>query len=405
MSTSFALTKGFEVMLMTPASDGGPYFSIWGSQNLGQLEWEIGTLATYSYRPMQLIQNGNRVRGILDNTVVQHVYGQFGIVNQWLSFGADIPIGWWADFRDPNVTTATNQNKFVMGDINLNFKSELVRTKYFGLALLPFITIPTGYGKEFFGNGNVTGGGSVIAEVKPLSIWSVSLNAGIQGREKFIFRDIEKSNQLLLGLGTAVQIIDPVSLAAEIVSSTRLSGPFSEEKESPVEARAGVKWMIGKSGFLASLGGGAGIVRGSGAPSYRAFAGLSFSPRRMEKEKMQEVVQSNFISIKDCIVYFDSDSTELNDDSGSKLAELSYRIRDAKTHIQIKGYVDTTGKELSNKLLSKNRAEKVAWFLNLMGIDFSRMEVIGKGEIDPIGDNKTSEGRAKNRRVEINSIQ
>jgi len=125
----------------------------------------------------------------------------------------------------------------------------------------------------------------------------------------------------------------------------------------------------------------------------------------MEKEKMQEVVQSNFISIKDCIVYFDSDSTELNDDSGSKLAELSYRIRDAKTHIQIKGYVDTTGKELSNKLLSKNRAEKVAWFLNLMGIDFSRMEVIGKGEIDPIGDNKTSEGRAKNRRVEINSIQ
>jgi len=227
------------------------------------------------------------------------VYGQFGIVNQWLSFGADIPIGWWADFRDPNVTTATNQNKFVMGDINLNFKSELVRTKYFGLALLPFITIPTGYGKEFFGNGNVTDGGSVIAEVKPLSIWSVSLNAGIQGREKFIFRDIEKSNQLLLGLGTAVQIIDPVSLAAEIVSSTRLSGPFSEEKESPVEARAGVKWMIGKSGFLASLGGGAGIVRGSGAPSYRAFAGLSFSPRRMEKEKMQEVVQSNFISIKD----------------------------------------------------------------------------------------------------------
>ena len=45
----------------------------------------------------------------------------------------------------------TNQNKVVVGDITVNLKTELVRSRYFGLALRPFLTIPTGYGYEFFG--------------------------------------------------------------------------------------------------------------------------------------------------------------------------------------------------------------------------------------------------------------
>lgn len=406
-NTSLALTKGFEVMLMNPATDGGSYFSVWGSKNSGALKWSLGTLAVYSYRPMQLIQNGNRVRGILDNTAVQHFYGHFGIIDRWLSIGADVPVGWWADFTDPNVTSAVNQNKFVVGDIYVNLKSELVRSKYFGLAVRPFITIPTGYAAEFFGNGNVTGGGDVIAEFKPFNIWSIALNAGVQGRERFDFRDIEKSNQLEVGLGTSVQIITPLSLYAEILSTTRLSGPFKEKVESPTEARGGIKWAIGKSGFLASLGGAGGILYGSGVPTYRIFAGLDFSTSRREKKEQPAVIieKPNYAFLKNYTIHFETDSAELDAVNAAKLAELSDRIRNEKVCLNLDGYVDSTGKELFNKLLSKKRAEKVAWFLGLMGIDSSRMKAFGRGKRNPAGNNKTSEGRAKNRRVEISAIQ
>jgi len=89
----FALTKGFEAISLRPATDGGPYIGIWGSENLGQWQWELGTLGVYAYRPLQLTVNGNRARGILDNTIVQHFYGQLGIFDRWLSLGFDLPMG------------------------------------------------------------------------------------------------------------------------------------------------------------------------------------------------------------------------------------------------------------------------------------------------------------------------
>jgi len=400
--TSFALTKGLQAISLYPATDGGPYVGIWGSKNLDKLKWEAGTLAVYAYRPYQLTQNGNRVSGILDNTIVEHFYGQLGIVDRWLSFGVDVPMGWWADFKDPNLAAATSQNKVVLGDIYVNLKSELVRTDRFGLAVLPFMTIPTGNGKEFFGNGSVTGGGAVIAEVRPVDIWSVSLNAGIQGREKFTFRNADISNRLEVGLGTAVQVTKPVSIVAEIASSTRLSGPFTKKVETPTEARGAVKWTMGKSGFLASAGATGGIVRGSGAPTYSIFAGLGFSPAR--REHKAKLVQEN-INFQDYTVFFAPDSATVTQPAeAKKICDLSDKIRNKKVNIKVVGHADPTGPEKYNEQLSKRRADKVAWFLKLLGIDPARVTPIGKGSSEPAGDNTTAKGRAENRRVEFNGF-
>lgn len=402
-NTAFALTRGFQAISLTPATDGGPYIGIWGSRNLDRWKWELGTLGVYAYRPLQLTQNGNRARGILDHTIVQHFYGHVGLIDRWLSIGFDLPMGWWADFTDPNVATATNQKKVVVSDININLKSELLRTDHFGIALLPFLTVPTGYGREFFGNGNVTGGGSVIAEVKPVDRWSVALNAGIQGRQTFIFRDIDKSDQLLLGLGTAVQITKPVSIVAEIATSTRVSGPFSEKVETPTEARGAIKWSIDKTGLLASAGGTAGILRGSGAPTYSIFAGLGFSPTRREHKPSPVLEELNF---KNYTVYFSTDSYSVTESKeAKKLYDLSDKIRDKKINIKVEGHADSTGPEKYNEKLSQERADKIGWFLKLLGIDPSRVTFIGKGSSEPAGDNATPDGRAENRRVEFGTVK
>jgi outer membrane protein OmpA-like peptidoglycan-associated protein len=403
---SFALTKGFEVISLRPATDGGPYIGVWGSKNLGQLEWELGTLGVYAYRPLQLTQNGNRISGILDNTITQHIYGQLGFVDRWLSMGFDLPVGWWADFKDPNVVGATNQNEIVIGDIYINLKSELIKTNMFGFALRPFISIPTGYGRQFFGNGTLTGGGTLIGELRPLDIWSISINAGIQGRKEFDFRDIKKDTQLELALGTAVAVSKPVSIVAEIATSTRLKDPFAEKVETPTEVRGAIKWNIGKTGLLASAGGTGGIIKGSGAPTYSVFAGLAFSPTRREKPLMTTKDVQDEINFEDYTVYFASASHDITKSKeAKKIYALSDKIRDREINIRIIGHTDSTGTPEYNEGLSKSRADKVAYFLGFLGIEPSRITTLGRGDFDPVGNNATSRGRAKNRRVEFEEIK
>jgi OOP family OmpA-OmpF porin len=69
--------------------------------------------------------------------------------------------------------------------------------------------------------------------------------------------------------------------------------------------------------------------------------------------------------------------------------------------ISIEGHTDNVGDPASNKKLSDDRAKSVMDVLIGKGIDKSRMSSIGWGQENPVADNRTEEGKAKNRRVEI----
>ena len=67
----------------------------------------------------------------------------------------------------------------------------------------------------------------------------------------------------------------------------------------------------------------------------------------------------------------------------------------------VEGYTDAIGSEAYNMDLSKRRAQSVVDYLVNKGVDRSKLEVIPFGESKPVATNKTQEGRAMNRRVEI----
>ena len=71
----------------------------------------------------------------------------------------------------------------------------------------------------------------------------------------------------------------------------------------------------------------------------------------------------------------------------------------------IYGHTDTSGSEDLNEKLSKARADAVKQVLVRYGIDELRLTAIGKGGLEPLEENETPEGRAKNRRIEIELIQ
>jgi len=71
------------------------------------------------------------------------------------------------------------------------------------------------------------------------------------------------------------------------------------------------------------------------------------------------------------------------------------------TEVRIIGHADATGSDATNDALSLQRAQATRSYLASRGVDPSRIVVAGRGEREPIADNSTDAGRARNRRVEI----
>jgi outer membrane protein OmpA-like peptidoglycan-associated protein len=89
-------------------------------------------------------------------------------------------------------------------------------------------------------------------------------------------------------------------------------------------------------------------------------------------------------------------------ESMSKVATSLKEFPDSS--VQIVGHTDSTGSASFNQTLSVNRANAVVVYLTAQGIPQQRLQAVGMGPSQPVGDNKTVEGRAQNRRVEIKII-
>lgn len=101
-------------------------------------------------------------------------------------------------------------------------------------------------------------------------------------------------------------------------------------------------------------------------------------------------------------VLFDVGKYDLKPDAQIKLARLAGIIQNyPRLHLAIEGHTDNTGSDESNVKLSQQRADAVRDFLIAQGLSAEAVSSIGMGKADPVADNSTSEGRQKNRRLEI----
>ena len=103
--------------------------------------------------------------------------------------------------------------------------------------------------------------------------------------------------------------------------------------------------------------------------------------------------------------HFDFDKAVLKAEGKAKLDELVGKLKAVNLEVIIAiGHTDSVGSLAYNKKLSVRRAEAVKAYLVSKGIEPNRVYTEGKGKSQPIADNKTKEGRAKNRRVEIEVV-
>ncbi|RAI71640.1 OmpA family protein [Pseudomonas fluorescens] len=114
-----------------------------------------------------------------------------------------------------------------------------------------------------------------------------------------------------------------------------------------------------------------------------------------------EAAKSEVITLSDDVL-FAFNQSDLTPTAKSRLDALMSKFEDADVvSIKVVGHTDSVGSDAYNQALSERRASSVAEYLLSQGVVPNKVTSEGKGESQPIADNETEEGRAKNRRVDL----
>ncbi len=152
----------------------------------------------------------------------------------------------------------------------------------------------------------------------------------------------------------------------------------------------------------ALIGGGIGAIAGGGAGYYMDVQEAKLR-QKLEGTGVRVARKGDEIYlIMPGDVTFATNSSDLNSRFFDVLDSVALVLQEYKsTLVTVAGYTDSTGSASYNQKLSERRATTVAMYLHSRGVVQQRLAAIGHGEDRPVASNDTSEGRAKNRRVEI----
>ena len=159
----------------------------------------------------------------------------------------------------------------------------------------------------------------------------------------------------------------------------------------------------GKAGTGAVLGAGVGAL------------GTYIWSQNMEKQKreMEQATQGTGIGVTQTQdnqlkldipsdISFDTGRSDITRNFAPVLDRFAGGLRDNQnTDVRIVGHTDNTGSDAINNPLSVDRANSTRNYLTSRGVNGSRIQVEGRGSYQPIASNNTSDGRSRNRRVEI----
>lgn len=206
-----------------------------------------------------------------------------------------------------------------------------------------------------------------------------------------------------------------IIVATALAASLALAGcttidPYTrEEKVSNTAKGAGIGAAAGA--VVGAISGGTrGAMIGAGIGALAGGAVGNYMDR--QEAELRETLEGTGVSVTrdgDNLILnmpgnitFDFNREEVKSSFYDVLNSVALVLKKyEKTGIKVVGHTDSIGSQSYNQQLSQRRAQSVADYLQAQGVRGVRMEVLGMGETQPVGDNTTEAGRALNRRVEL----
>jgi outer membrane protein OmpA-like peptidoglycan-associated protein len=202
-----------------------------------------------------------------------------------------------------------------------------------------------------------------------------------------------RSRPVLAGLSVALILLSGCADMSEAQRSTAIGAGLG--------ALAGA--AIGDSGKSAAIGAGVGALGGyiwsnqmaqKKAAMERATAGTGVDVTQTADNQLKLNIPSD--------ISFDINSAVIKPNLRPILDQFAQGLANQpNTEIRIIGHTDSTGSDAINNPLSVNRAASARNYLVSRGVSGQRIQIDGRGSYEPIADNTTEAGRAKNRRIEM----
>lgn len=391
-------------------------FNTYGARTLPQLGFDVGIATQFTNQPLVFrdFTTGDQKQKLVNWIETTNLGAEFGAAD-WATIGVDIPFSFMRYGLRTNVTM--REVHASIGDITAYGKFAILHPDSFpvGISAMPFIVAPTGSTAHFTGDRNMDLGGRLIAD-KEFDRGYIGMNVGYKAHMR---NDIVEAvgstgrlmvdDELLFGLGGGYDVLDKkVRIFAEFMGATAAAHFCKDEQTSPMEINGGVQLGAMDNAMKFTVGGGAGLNGGYGAPQFRIFAGLTYNSL-IERDKKAASEKPKRIVVETIIlqgVNFDTNKYDILPSSKRILDENYAKLEKYPIeHFKLIGHTDFRASEEYNQTLSENRARSVMEYFIKKGISRDRMESEGHGELEPIAPNDSPENMWLNRRVEIQVLR
>lgn len=487
----------------------GSVLNVYGGRSLAPGRFSLSLFGSYGHEPLTIQRsNGDKVGSFVEGVGTLQLAAAVGLFER-VDLGVGVALhhtGEGSDFRDPRLEVAKNRSRIAVGDVRLTPRVSLLRHEGrsgFDLALAVPIWLPTGNDESYAGEPFRIEPRLALDYHSDRAV--IVVNAGYRVRSAARVINTELDDQVVAGLGADVLLAGGFGLLA--TADSRLN-VHAEDFGIDTELLFGARFAA--AGLRAQLGGGPGVTQAFTAPTFRLFAGISYThehappsapppepapasdadhdglndthdrcPNEPEdvdgfqdddgcpdadndSDDVDDAADScpnepedvdGFQDEDGCpdadndsdgvedaadscptvagvreeqgcpatpaptpepppppaalelnqVIRFETNSLTIAADQERTLDELAQQLKDHPEieRISIAGHSDDRGSSELNLRLSRGRADTVLHALVQRGVDAKRLHAQGFGSSRPIASNDSAEGRARNRRVEL----
>jgi outer membrane protein OmpA-like peptidoglycan-associated protein len=457
------VARGLALDRFDPAERGSEWFVLDSLDLRGRVRPAIGVDLDWGHKPLVLYDvNDHPVGSVVSDQLFVHAGASLVLFDRVrVGFNLPIAIAQSGDGATLAGVTYPAPGGPQIGDLRLGADVRIVG-RYrspFTLAAGVNLYLPTGSREDYTSDGVVRAVLPHVNAAGEIGAFVYAAKLGFEVRRSQIVAGERLGDDFQFGIAAGARLAnDKLVLGPELYGSTVVEGGAFRTAGTPLEVLFGLHYQFAPD-WRAGAGFGPGIVRGDGAPLFRAVASIEWSPayrdgdhhggdhgdgdrrggdhrggdgryqdsdrdgvpdaddacpdkpgRRSSDPKKNGCprvrVEERQIKITEEIK-FKTDSAELLPESDGLLFEVrdSINAHPEIHRVRVEGHTDNVGDSQYNRDLSQRRAQAVSAWLAEHGVDRSRLQSAGLGETRPIDTNATEAGRHNNRRVEFHIVE